>query len=157
MTTARTGVIVLLRSKLALALAPTWPIKTFTANGHVYLPVGPEWSGFYDWLRSERGFVLGIRYHPNEDTNFLLKDAAGLSYATVGPYEDLCIFFGEDRAFDPAQSQDQDFAYDQVYSSAAGSAICFSAENLSAAQLDELLGSHEITVIETSQPPECGG
>jgi hypothetical protein len=139
-TSKRTCLLVALRPKLGIAIVPDWPITTLAADGISYRPVGPEWSGFYDWLRSEDGDVLGVRYHLTDDTRFLLKEVCALDYAVVGQHEDVCIFFGENRAFDPAQSDNQDFSYDQVFvANGEGSAICFSAENLTPAQIANIV------------------
>lgn len=140
MTTKRTGLLIALRPTLGLAIVPAWPIKKLTIDGQIYRPVGPEWSGFYDWLRTGEGAVVGVRYHPTEETRFLLEEALALDYVAVGRHEDLCIYFGENRTFDPDQSEDQDFAYDQVFvaPSRIGSAICFSTENLTEAQVSGL-------------------
>jgi hypothetical protein len=133
---------------------PAWPIKSLTIDGQVYRPVGPEWSGFYDWLRTGDGVVVGVRYHPTEETRFLLEEALALDYAAVGRHKDLCIYFGENRTFDPDQSEDQDFAYDQVFvtPSRIGSGICFSTENLTEAQVSGLTSNLVNFSVEASYP-----
>jgi hypothetical protein len=152
MTSNRTGLLVTLRPEIGLALVADWPITTLKADGLSYRAVGPEWSGFYDWLRSKDGTVLGVRYHTTEDTRFLLNEASSLSYAVVGQHEEVCIFFGENRVFDPAQSDDQDFAYDQVFvSTGEGSAICFSAENLTPNQLASVTQNRKPVTVEVSK------
>jgi hypothetical protein len=154
MTTSRNSLLIALRPKIGLATVPAWPVTKLAVEGHAYRPTGPEWSGFYDWLRSEEGTVLGVRYHSTEDTAFLLEEARRLSYASVGQHGDVCIFFGENRAFDPEQSADQDFAYDQVFvATGMGSAICFSTENLSDDQVASIMRDRNILSIEASYGP----
>jgi hypothetical protein len=154
MTTARNCLLIVLRSEIGLATVPAWPITTLSVDGHAYQPTGPEWSGFYDWLRSGDGTVLGVRYHSTEETQFLLEEAKRLNYASVGVHGDLCIFFGENHAFDPAQSEDQDFAYDQIFvASVMGSAICFSTDNLSAEQVAAVMKDRSVLSVETSHAP----
>lgn len=152
MTTGmRTCLLITLRPKLGMAIVPDWPIRTLTVDGQIYRPVGPEWSGFYDWLRSKDGEVIGVRYHVTEDTRFLLKEASALNYAMIGQHEDVCIFFGDNRAFDPARSDDQDIAYDQVFvSNGEGSAICFSAENLTPTQIADLTKCGNTVAVKTT-------
>jgi len=139
MTRARC-LIVALRPKLGLALAESWPVADLLIDGHLYRPVGPQWSGFYDWLRDGSGALLGVRYNATDETRFVLDQSRTLDYTEAGNYDDLAIFFSPKRAFDPAQSADQDFLYDQVFVSDAGRGIviCFATDNLTDSQLETL-------------------
>ena len=132
--------IVALRPKLGLALTQSWPVADLSIDGDLYRPVGPEWSGFYDWLRDGSGALLGVRYNATEATRFILDRSKTLDYAEVGSYDDVAIFFTPSRAFDPDQSDDQDLLYDQVFVSDSGRdiAICFATDNLADSQLEAL-------------------
>ena len=135
----RAALLLELRPKLVIALMPAWPIRGLSIDDRAYRPVGPEWSGFYDWLRAGSGRIIGVRYHTTENGRAILEGAKLLDYAAVGEYGDVSIFFGTDRNFDRAQSEDQDFEYDQVFVGGEGEyAICFSTGNLTEEQTAEL-------------------
>src|SRR5205823_5870461 len=108
-------IVVFLKPQIGLALTTNWPVTSIAVNGQTYSPVGPAWSGFYDWLRDSDSRLLGVRYHPSEQTAFVLKQASELAYAQLGSYGDVCLFFSSQRSFDPKKSADQDFLYDQVF------------------------------------------
>jgi len=131
LTQADPCLIVFLRPKIALALGKDWPITRLSIDNKTFEPVGPHWSGFYDWLRDIRGRVVGVRYHPTEYTDFLLKFVDRLEYAELGQFSDLSLFFGEARTIDPATSEDQNFIYDQVFESQGEYAIAFAKPGFS--------------------------
>ena len=69
----------------------------------------PRWLGFYDWLRTENGEVIGVHLQPDdgeiekEILSFLLPLNGGNSERSI------YIFFGKERKFDQALSDDADF------------------------------------------------
>ena len=135
-TSSKTCVIVFLKPVMGLALAESWPVKKIVLGNDEYEPVGPEWSGFYDWLRDHNSKLLGIRYHPSDETKFVLERGRELSYAKVGDYEDLCLFLTGERTFDAVLSEDQDILYDQVFATNDGKlAICLAKNLIEPAEL----------------------
>ena len=61
-------------------------------------------NGFYDFLRSRSGAVLGLRYLPSPDAEVVLAGVSGdggLRFSDDGQMRVLLIFWGEDRDFDP--------------------------------------------------------
>jgi hypothetical protein len=121
---------------MGLALTTNWPVTSIAVNGQTYSPVGPAWSGFYDWLRDSDSRLLGVRYHPSEQTAFVLKQASELTYAQLGSYGDVCLFFSSQRSFDPKKSADQDFLYDQVFVANDGSTAISFAKELTREEVD---------------------
>jgi hypothetical protein len=131
-------IVVFLMPQMRLALTSNWPVTSIALNGQTYKPVGPAWSGFYDWLRDSSSRLLGVRYHPCEQTAFVLKQAAGLNYAQLGSHGDVSLFFSNQRSFDPKRSADQDFLYDQVFVANDGSAAISFAKDLTPEELGYL-------------------
>lgn len=72
--------IVLLKPKLTLAGADKWPLNHLNVSGLLYQPVSEHWSGFYEWLRDAHGDLLGVRYWPFPETEFITEVTRGLSY-----------------------------------------------------------------------------
>jgi hypothetical protein len=133
--------IVALKSKLALAQSPVWPVKGFTLNGTEYhdTELG-EWTGFYDWLRDSNGALLGVRYWLNEGTELLVQHVRVLGYASVDPSRFIEIYFSERREIDDTLSADQEFLYDPVFrSDDGGYALSFAMEGLSEAEVRSIV------------------
>jgi hypothetical protein len=124
--------IIFLRKRLTLAEAYDWPIPQLSVANEVYKPVSSDWSGFYDWMRDNDGRLLGLRYWPFPETEFLEEMTKTFSYARVRPKWGIEIFFFETRSEpNPELSCDQDFIYDQVFCSASGQyAIAFATDEL---------------------------
>ncbi len=88
----------------------------------------PEWLGFYDWLRTINGDVIGVRLQldegeiDGETLRFLI------SLDGRNSVDSIYIFFGTDREFDPARSDDADFGGNILLRGNMGSlAITFNA------------------------------
>jgi hypothetical protein len=136
-TEANPCLLVLLRPTLALAKDIRWPVKDFVVGDRRYRDANfGEWTGFYDWLRDVEGNVLGVRYTPLEQTEFLTQELKGLAYVKVDPPRHVEIYFSEHRAVDPKLSCDQAFLYDAIFRSDDGEyAIGFGMEELSESNL----------------------
>ena len=109
----------------------------FDAEGVHYEDVGLGYhNGFYDFLRSRSGTIIGLRYLPDPDAENLLKnvfESENLRFAQDGQLRVLLIFWGQDQDFDPATSSDQYFGDNVIYQ-AKGSgklAIGFAIDPLS--------------------------
>ena len=89
-------------------------------------------TGFYDWLRSAGGKIIGLRYWPFEDTAFLVDAMRPLQYVTASADRSFVeIYFGELREFDEQMSDDQDFGNAKVFGSDDGSwALTFDVTGL---------------------------
>jgi len=129
-----------LRSRLALAESPTWPLKEFTLNGKKFHDTRlGEWTGFYDWLRDSNGGLLGVRYWLSEGTELLEEHARVLTYTKVDPSRHIEVYFSERKDFDANLSADQEFLYDPVFRSDDGSyALGFAMDGLSESDIRNL-------------------
>lgn len=132
--------LVLLRPTLTLARNVKWPLKEFTIGDMRYRDANfGEWTGFYDWLRNGDGDLLGIRYTPFEQTEFLTRELKDLAYVEADPPRHIEIYFSERRAIDPNLSCDQALLYDAIFRSDDGEyAIGFGMEELSESNLRSL-------------------
>lgn len=132
--------LVLFRSTLTLARDVRWPLAGFSIGEEKYYDASfGDWTGFYDWLRDAEGGLLGIRYTPFEQTEFLTRELKDLHYVQADPPRHLEIYFSERREIDPKRSCDQAFLYDAVFrSDKGGYAIGFGMEELSESNLRSL-------------------
>lgn len=86
-----------------------------------------DWLGFYDWLRTRSGEVIGVRLWI-DDVSEQIR-AAG-SCANVISERDcfpLAIYFGESREFEEELSCDQDFGSNMLLVGANAFAVTFNA------------------------------
>src|SRR5947208_10883942 len=86
-----------------------------SALGFVDLLLG-DWTGFYDWLRTDGGAIVGVRYWPFEKTEFLLRTVARRSGIVEDTRGALLVFFGGEREFNEELSDDQAFEESRVLS-----------------------------------------
>lgn len=91
-------------------------------------PSVPNWIGFYDWLRTSDGEVIGVRLRPDKGT----LDEATLNFLVAlneqNSVNDLRIYFAAVREFDPVLSEDCDFGGNILLRGTTGSlALAFNA------------------------------
>jgi hypothetical protein len=133
--------LVALESRPVVTLAPACPDDSIDLAGQHYQDSGfGDSTGLYDWLRNHVGTVIGVRYWPFEDTQFLCDALAPLPYVAVAPdRSDLDIYFSDDRRFDPERSRDQDIGVSKVLSAGGAAwALAFDTAALGPAELHAL-------------------
>ena len=85
---------------------------------------GWDGHGFYDWLRTADGTVVGLRYDPAGDYSYVYDKVKLFDYveiqSTNGENLWFLVFLGKDRIFDDARSADQLFFGDYFYRSTSG-------------------------------------
>ena len=124
---------------MALAFVSGLPEDGFDLDGEWYCDLGyGDWSGFYDWLRSSEGSVLGVRYWP--DIWNLVNTLSRFQYVERSRTGSYCeIFFSSRRDFDRKRSADQAFIYDKLFRSDSGVyAIAFELSELADSQVARL-------------------
>jgi len=108
--------------RLALRLGQRAPGPRLSVDGVDFVEVRDgDFAGFYDWLRTVDGRVIGVRWWLFEELRRLCDRLQGRDYALVDPacrFVDL--WFSTERAFDPGQSNDQDFGNNRVLESDNG-------------------------------------
>jgi hypothetical protein len=143
-TAAGRCLLVALGPRPVVALAPVCPQDKIQIAGRCYHDRGyGDSTGFYDWLRNYAGAVIGVRYWPFEDTEFLCEALASLPYVAVAADKTyLDIYFSDDRRFDPERSCDQDIGASKVFSAdGAGWALAFDTAALDRADLRSLMAA----------------
>jgi hypothetical protein len=80
-----------------------------------------HFNGFYDWLRNYSGLIIGVRYFPFEDSNFLLKELVQLKYSKTDEHS-IDIYFVEEqhRSINEDISDDQKFGGNRIFKSSEG-------------------------------------
>jgi len=96
-------------------------------------------NGFYDFLRSPSGEILGLRYLPSPDAEDLLNGVpvgGCLRFTNDGQMRVLLIFWGREQNFDPETSSDQYFGDNAIYrgENSGKLAVAFAVDLLSSAE-----------------------
>ncbi|MGH2350497.1 MAG: hypothetical protein ACRDI2_00175 [Chloroflexota bacterium] len=134
-------VMVAFRPSLTLAVLDGEPPEGITVEGITYVDAGfGDWCGFYDWLRSETGALVGVRSWPDEACAVILEKVEGLPYVEVDrDLKNFSIWFTDDRKLDPEASASQNFGDNRVMGSPTGEyAMSFGTAWLSDADYDTL-------------------
>ncbi|HKP03478.1 MAG TPA: hypothetical protein VJU77_08980 [Chthoniobacterales bacterium] len=97
-----------------------------------------DWTGFYDWLRTDTGAIVGVRYWPFEKTEFLVRPAVASSDIVVDPRGALLVFFGREEHFDDKLSDDQAFEESRVLLFSGRHILLFGCSDLSAEERTQL-------------------
>lgn len=105
-----------------MAILPACPERRFVADSSLFSDqTGEDFIGFYDWIRSISGQVLGVRETLSEEFEKLARSIPTPPY--VRREEDpirLEFFFSEERDSDPVASSDQDFLMNRLMRSERG-------------------------------------
>ena len=86
-----------------------------------------DWLGFYDWLRTRSGEVIGVRLWV-DDVTPQIRAAAACSGVVAGEScSPFMIYLGHEHEFDAEQSDDQDFGSNMLLANSSKFAITFYA------------------------------
>jgi hypothetical protein len=137
---ARPCLLVIFRPQLTLARGLRWPLDGFRIGDKRYRQADfGDWTGFYDWLRDSETNLLGVRYWPFKQTEFLIDHLQGRSYVKADPSRHVEIYFSEGRGVNAKLSCDQEFLYDAVFRADDGEyAIGFGVEELGRSEMHSL-------------------
>ena len=86
-----------------------------------------DWHGFYDWLRTASGDVIGITLWVDEPIPLLRAVAECTNVVAGENCRPLTIYFGEVREFEARISDDQDFGDNMLLLSSKRFALTFNA------------------------------
>jgi hypothetical protein len=100
---------------------------------YVRVTSSPGSIGHYDWLRNRPNIVIGVRYWPFDDIEYINAVQAfflkvrGLDYISVDPdFKNITVLFDPLAVFDEDLSNDQDLGDAGIYVTDAGHyAMCF--------------------------------
>lgn len=127
-------VVLVLGPALGLLSADTFPVQSFNHSSDLFCDTGRgETTGFYDWMCSASGDLIGVRYMPMWDSERIPEDVLCLSFVGTNDKRNLVeVYFGEDRNVDNGHSIDGEWAGNWVFRSPSGRyAVTFSTEHLS--------------------------
>lgn len=137
--------VIVFKPRLTLALVAGHPIDELILGGVRYRDAGyGEWTGFYDWLRDNKGRVIGVRYWP-DDPQFLLDILPLFPYAMIPDNKFYVeVYFSNTRAVEKKKSHDQDFLFDKLFVADNGDyAIAFDTSLITPDQLKDIRSSAE--------------
>jgi hypothetical protein len=113
---------------VAVAVLDAHPSVHFVPKGGAAFDLGEDryqdaglgyHNGFYDFLRSRTGLIIGVRLMPTPDAEALLTKEISptefLHFAPDGQLRVLLIFWAGTQAFDPEISSDQCFGDNTLY------------------------------------------
>lgn len=124
-----------------LVLLPAEVGDSVSLRGKGFVDSGlGDWIGFYDWLRTRDGKLLGVRSWLDEmGAEDLRRTLAQNSAVELGK-GDVRVWFSADRDFDEAFSADQDLGTHRIVRAGADEfALTFNVERLSESELQTLL------------------
>jgi hypothetical protein len=84
-----------------------------------------DWLGFYDWLRSPDGRIIGVRQYFDEPGVFPWERVFLGVEGTGVPKNELLVYFGSERNFEPARSCDQSFGNNRLLMAGERALITF--------------------------------
>jgi hypothetical protein len=94
-------------------------------EGKVFVDVGAgDWMGFYDWLRTSEGLVIGVRQYLDNPSVFP-SSRTFRGVEVDAKHGVVCAFFGQAREFDESASCDQDFGDNRLLVADDAVAITF--------------------------------
>jgi hypothetical protein len=96
-------------------------------------------NGFYDFLRSRTGAIIGLRLSPPADAERLLAEVTEgkyLRFTREGYQQVLSMFWGHEQDFDSETSSDQYFGDNTIYRAKRTGrlAVSFGVDLLSSAE-----------------------
>jgi hypothetical protein len=133
--------VVVFRGAITLALLETRPARTWSVGGTWYHEIPETQStGFYDWLRDRAGGIVGLRYAPPVEAQVPLDQFTRLPYINVRPDQKVFeVYFGREREYNEAESDDQAFVGIAHFVSDAGDwAISFETYDLSSSEMESI-------------------
>lgn len=122
MAETRRCLVLIVRSKVALAVLAACPERTFTAGSQRFHDLtGKDFIGFYDWIRNSAGRVIGVRQTLSEEFDRLVALFPSPSYVQHerNPTR-IEFYFSDERDYDPIESSDQDFLMNRLMRSQTG-------------------------------------
>ncbi|MCM5683007.1 hypothetical protein M8A51_26190 [Schlegelella sp. S2-27] len=97
-------------------------------EGEVFKDSGAgDWLGFYDWLRTKTGNIIGVRLWADEASHHLRAAGGCVNVITNTECFPFVVFLGDEREFVDENSCDQDFGSNMLLLSSGKFALTFSS------------------------------
>lgn len=88
-----------------------------------------EFVGFYDWLRTDSGLIVGVRHWPFDFARYIFPHVLGKPYAQISDDQSsFSILFSQQYAINERISDDQMFASNKIFCHADEYFMTFSLE-----------------------------
>ena len=129
-TAARSTVAVVLSPHALPKLYPLAeePEEEMDLDGQKFKDSGlGDWQGFYDWLRTSSGKVIGVQQWLDEPHVHVGALARCRNVVLPSHQASLLIFFENERAFNTELSNDQDFGSNRLLLGQDAFALTFCA------------------------------
>ena len=97
-------------------------IFSYGSNEFKEIPIG-HFNGFYDWLRNFSGNIVGVRYFPFEDADFLFDELSKLKYSKTDKVKGIIDIYFENancHSINEDISDDQKFGDNRIFKSLKG-------------------------------------
>ena len=103
----------------------------FVLGNEVFSDSGSgDWLGFYDWLRTKSGNVIGVRLWADEANDQIRAAGRCAGVAADDRCFPLVVYLDAEREFDEERSCDQDFGSNMLLVSSNGFALTFNSPSL---------------------------
>jgi hypothetical protein len=124
----------------------SWPATQVTVGDETFEDTGAgDTNGFYDYLRTAEGRIIGVRFMPFVEHAHLCEAAipgAGLRITGAPPATSLELYWGVEREFEDTRSADQYFDLNYVLRSPVQTyAVTFGLAHLDEDERAALLSS----------------
>jgi len=86
-----------------------------------------DWLGFYDWLRTKTGELIGVRLWVDEVNIHLSNATHCVNVVADKKCFPFVVYFGDQREFEDEQSCDQDFGSNMLMLGAGKFALTFNS------------------------------
>jgi hypothetical protein len=97
-------------------------------GGEVFKDSGAgDWLGFYDWLRTKTGKIIGIRLWVDEVSRHLRAAAVCVNVVANTECFPFVVYLGDEREFADENSCDQDFGSNMLLLSSGKFALTFNS------------------------------
>ena len=126
---------------VAVVLSPTEQPRVYAINdlsgskfslgNEVFTDSGAgDWLGFYDWLRTKSGTVIGVRLWTDEANDQIRAAGRCAGVAAGDSCFPLVVYLGAEREFEDEKSCDQDFGSNMLLLGPNGFALTFNSPSL---------------------------
>ncbi|MBC8111929.1 MAG: hypothetical protein H7Y04_12785 [Verrucomicrobia bacterium] len=115
------------------------PPDEITAKGKKYENVDDTFVlGFYDWLRTDEGKVVGVRLYPFSDSYFPYLQFKDFERTIVIEDGKIEIYFFNEMYFSEDKSGDQSFSSSKILRSTDSFLLAFDLYYLDEAEIEQL-------------------
>jgi len=122
----------------------SWPTSRVSINDENFEDIGAgDTNGFYDFLRTPQGRIVGVRFAPFVEHSDICDSATqgeGLRITGTAPTASVELYWGSDRQYSENRSADQFMDYNYIFRGPSRTyAITFGFSHLEETEINDLL------------------